>query len=428
MKFLRQMYKTELRDETILDAENLEAGGDSERRFRGVAGDKKRKGELFGLANLLRFKDGTFRQYRSSLGSSSKRYGCGVYRSEDLRASVIDLSERDFEAIGGDDSPLGIVVTEMAWSEKEIPEAEESITAIHRDSVVQRSAGDSPRTGDIDAPEVKDSDESDHDIGGETQANLALLDRVKETRDTSDSAHSQLEPLPAGGSDSEQGDEPEDDYDMGGETQIKLRIFEQGHAVHGDPRLKSIREGEKNREDTGQHVDESRADESHTDVDADANSDARRTGDHFEDDADHYSVSSNRSECIPGVRPNSTDDSNPVRGSGITSTRESPRADDAPSARSAKERPDMPPPVASSSSADADDHGERKKGSGSGKKRARTMKTGEYSFVIGGVDVGNVKSGKTQSSFADDFVVRFYSRPIDARGEFHCRLCFATAE
>jgi SNF2 family DNA or RNA helicase len=55
LKYLRQVYKTQLTQETIVDPND----GDREksaRLFRGVAGDKDRKGELFGFANLFKFK------------------------------------------------------------------------------------------------------------------------------------------------------------------------------------------------------------------------------------------------------------------------------------------------------------------------------------------------------------------------------------
>jgi len=57
MKFLRQLYKTELKTETILDASRPESAT-AERRFRGVEGVKSMKGELFGHVNLLKYKDG----------------------------------------------------------------------------------------------------------------------------------------------------------------------------------------------------------------------------------------------------------------------------------------------------------------------------------------------------------------------------------
>lgn len=69
LKFWRQVYKKQLKNETIFEAGPADRAS-AERTFRGVAGDKGRKGELFGLANLLKFKDGPFMKYISKEFSS----------------------------------------------------------------------------------------------------------------------------------------------------------------------------------------------------------------------------------------------------------------------------------------------------------------------------------------------------------------------
>jgi hypothetical protein len=56
LKYLRQLYKVQLKKETL----DNNATSRAARMFRGVQGDKDRKGELFGTENLLRFKDGSF--------------------------------------------------------------------------------------------------------------------------------------------------------------------------------------------------------------------------------------------------------------------------------------------------------------------------------------------------------------------------------
>ena len=59
LRYLRQLYKGQLKQETLenLDAPDRKA---APRLFRGVQGDRDRKGELFGTENLLKFKDGSF--------------------------------------------------------------------------------------------------------------------------------------------------------------------------------------------------------------------------------------------------------------------------------------------------------------------------------------------------------------------------------
>jgi hypothetical protein len=56
LKYLRQLYKVQLKKETLDNNDTSRAA----RMFRGVEGDKYRKGELFGMENLLKFKDGSF--------------------------------------------------------------------------------------------------------------------------------------------------------------------------------------------------------------------------------------------------------------------------------------------------------------------------------------------------------------------------------
>ena len=62
--YARQVYKVQLKKQTL--GHNTD-GKNQPQLFRGVAKDSNRKGELFGLENLLKFKDGSF---MSSLVSS----------------------------------------------------------------------------------------------------------------------------------------------------------------------------------------------------------------------------------------------------------------------------------------------------------------------------------------------------------------------
>eukprot|EP00536_Pseudo-nitzschia_multiseries_P001184 jgi/Psemu1/180418/e_gw1.14.87.1 len=59
MIYLRQIYKIHLKQDTLQDHDDVDAV--APRVFRGVQGDKYRKGEIFGTENLFRFKeDGSF--------------------------------------------------------------------------------------------------------------------------------------------------------------------------------------------------------------------------------------------------------------------------------------------------------------------------------------------------------------------------------
>lgn len=105
LKYLRQVYKTQLQSETIVDVYNSDRKKAS-RLFRGVAGDESRKGELFGGENLLKFKDGTFMNYASRM-SESRQYGVGVHDTSNLLDTVKNLTEEEFGDIGEDGNIFG---------------------------------------------------------------------------------------------------------------------------------------------------------------------------------------------------------------------------------------------------------------------------------------------------------------------------------
>lgn len=92
LKFLRQIYKTTLTKETMKDEGWEDSNEVSGPRFRGVAGDKSRKGELFGIANLLKFKDGTFMKY-GEMASSTEKYARNVFQSGELVQSIQNQAE-----------------------------------------------------------------------------------------------------------------------------------------------------------------------------------------------------------------------------------------------------------------------------------------------------------------------------------------------
>lgn len=100
MKYLRQVYKTQLTSETIVSDDD-EDRASATRHFRGVAGDVTRKGELFGLANLLKFNDGPFMNYPVK-ESESRQYGVGVHDTNNLIEKVCNLTEDQIHDIGED--------------------------------------------------------------------------------------------------------------------------------------------------------------------------------------------------------------------------------------------------------------------------------------------------------------------------------------
>lgn len=98
LKYLRQVYKNQLKCETIVDVNDIDRKKAS-RLFRGVAGDDSRKGELFGLENLLKFKNGKFMNYTLRVAESNL-YGVGVHDTKSLFEAVKNLSEDELDDIG----------------------------------------------------------------------------------------------------------------------------------------------------------------------------------------------------------------------------------------------------------------------------------------------------------------------------------------
>ena len=60
LQYMRQVYKSHLKKETLDTQGEDDEGKSIARLFNGVAGDKDNNGELFGMQNLLKFKDGSF--------------------------------------------------------------------------------------------------------------------------------------------------------------------------------------------------------------------------------------------------------------------------------------------------------------------------------------------------------------------------------
>ena len=124
LKYLRQVYKTQLQSETLADHGS---GRDTSKRlFRGVADDVDRRGELFGLANLTKFRDsGTFmdygpeateaRQFNSSMFnmdsflSVAQTFSEDIAKQEELDAiefsGLVKPAENPAEAIATENTP-----------------------------------------------------------------------------------------------------------------------------------------------------------------------------------------------------------------------------------------------------------------------------------------------------------------------------------
>lgn len=69
------------------------------RTFRAVAKNRYKRGEIFGLANLLRFEDGTMMKYGAE-AKEAGQFGCGIYNMESVveaaKNSATETDDEDF--------------------------------------------------------------------------------------------------------------------------------------------------------------------------------------------------------------------------------------------------------------------------------------------------------------------------------------------
>ena len=91
---MRQIYKTHLKNQT------MGAEKDILRIFNGVANDAQQKGELFGLHNLLKYKDGSFMEdiwasHQSDVVDESMGDGIQVLSESGLAGAVASAAQKD---------------------------------------------------------------------------------------------------------------------------------------------------------------------------------------------------------------------------------------------------------------------------------------------------------------------------------------------
>jgi DNA excision repair protein ERCC-6-like 2 len=111
-KYLRQVYKTQLKNETMVDIDDPERGK-AARLFRGVAKDSSRRGELFGLSNLLRYEDGTIMKYGVEAKEATK-FGGGIYNMESVVAAANKTVSKDEDDDDDDDVDFDAMTSGVA--------------------------------------------------------------------------------------------------------------------------------------------------------------------------------------------------------------------------------------------------------------------------------------------------------------------------
>lgn len=214
MKYLRQLYKVQLKQDTFADESNETAA--APRIFRGVEGDSSRKGELFGYENLFRFKDGSFLdEIWKAAGqkiSDQPKGGLIMHDAAKISDALVDLSEDKLEAIlnsgvGAVDSGDWNDEYQLSWvadnSTKSVPGGDDRKPPARKCERI--GANEETDQGTVHVEEYAEKD--DEVVGVFDHGDLFRQDR--------------------GGAALEEGDEGYDE-EMGGGTQNVFEIFERG--------------------------------------------------------------------------------------------------------------------------------------------------------------------------------------------------------
>jgi SNF2 family DNA or RNA helicase len=180
LKYIRQIYKVQLKKDTI---GSLQGGGEKNheaaRLFRAVAGDKERKGELFGMENLLKFKDGSFMEdlWKSTRTSRDKTLK-GLERfslqaKTDLADQLDTLPEDAVNHDGGD--LLNAQFRQAASNYHKVQQAEGStvVDLLNRDNAMSHE--DFLRSDRGDAARKPGDEGFDEEMGGASQAAFHCL-------------------------------------------------------------------------------------------------------------------------------------------------------------------------------------------------------------------------------------------------------------
>lgn len=142
--YARQIYKLHLKQQIEEDYADAKPA----RIFRGVQNDSTRKGELFGLENLLKFKDGSFIAdlwTATSKKCPSIKTGRNeplIHNVNEISTALCGMSEEEVENLGGSDDcfiPLTHPADDADRNEDSIfPEIKNTLDAAVRHSAFMR--------------------------------------------------------------------------------------------------------------------------------------------------------------------------------------------------------------------------------------------------------------------------------------------------
>lgn len=177
-KYLRTIYKTQLKDKTMNEA-GAESQGDNTGIFRGVADDDMRRGELFGIQNLLKFKDGPFMNYQGLAKKGKGDYFDGIVSSDNIAGMLENMIEEEVFDIGsGIGEPTGKPGAVSDFYDLDVSGKDDKDPA-RKDSSREKSG----LLDNLDGHMLEEDNEL-WSIGGESQAVMEMADDVVVTVDT----------------------------------------------------------------------------------------------------------------------------------------------------------------------------------------------------------------------------------------------------
>lgn len=160
LMYARQLYKVHLKQQALGGKDKEE---EAARLFRGVVGDKNRKGELFGIENLLKFKDGSFMDdiWSSRKGKKGKH---AAANEEDIASALSNAGGVDGVLnMGGTDEAEVQMLEEAAASENR----RMSKGVNHEDFLSKHHGG---------AAIDQDDEGFEEEMGGASQMNYAVYE------------------------------------------------------------------------------------------------------------------------------------------------------------------------------------------------------------------------------------------------------------
>lgn len=192
LKYIRQIYKVQLTNDTI---GQLQGGPASEaaRLFSAVHGDKDRKGELFGMENLLKFKDGSFMEdlWKSSATNDSiKLKGLNRFKlrsNDDVAAGIDGMTPEQVIELGGniaDEEFRKLAFERTSGAEQSNCNSTSVSDLLGGDNA--RSHGDYLRADRGDALYQPGDAGFDEEMGGESQAAHYVFENAAVPRETNE--------------------------------------------------------------------------------------------------------------------------------------------------------------------------------------------------------------------------------------------------